>query len=157
MIKLIWAMDCNWLIGKDNKIPWHYKEDLQYYKSQTAGQTVLMGDKTYESLKGYYKTKPLPYAKIYVASLNDLVLDDAIVINDLKGFLANCTEDLWVVGGATIYKIALNYADQLYITHIEKAYDGDAYFPKFNLKEDYDLVSSHKSEELNFCIYERKR
>ena len=88
MIKLIWAMDKNWLIGKENKIPWHYKEDLLYYKEKTAGQIVLMGDNTYFSLKGYYKTKPLPYAKIYVASLNDLKLDDAIVINDLKGFLS---------------------------------------------------------------------
>ena len=75
MIKLIWAMDKNWLIGKENKIPWHYKEDLLYYKEKTAGQIVLMGDNTYFSLKGYYKTKPLPYAKIYVASLNDLKLE----------------------------------------------------------------------------------
>ena len=51
MIKLIWAMDKNWLIGKENKIPWHYKEDLLYYKEKTAGQIVLMGDNTYFSLK----------------------------------------------------------------------------------------------------------
>ena len=156
MIRLIWAMDVNWLIGKDNKIPWHYKEDLQYYKNQTAGQTVLMGDKTYYSLKGYYKTKPFPYAKVYVASLEDLVLEDAILVKDLKSFLANTDEDIWVVGGATIYKIALDFADELYITHIEKAYDGDAYFPKFALEEEFKLISSRKSDDLNFCVYERK-
>ena len=156
MIKLIWAMDKNWLIGKENKIPWHYKEDLLYYKEKTAGQIVLMGDNTYFSLKGYYKTKPLPYAKIYVASLNDLKLDDAIVINDLKGFLSQNKEDLWVVGGATIYRFALEFADELYITHIEKAYEGDAYFPKFDLEGLFKLKSSTRSGDLNFCCYERK-
>ena len=157
MIKLIWAMDKNWLIGKDNKIPWHYKEDLLYYKEMTAGQTVLMGENTYYSLKGYYKTKPLPYGKIYVASLdNNLVLDDAVVINDLIVFLKNCKEDLWVVGGASIYRLALDYADQLYITHIEKAYEGDAYFHKFDLEGLFNLKDSRISGDLNFCIYERK-
>ena len=75
MISLIWAMDINWLIGIDDKLPWHYREDLLYYKEKTAGKTVLMGDKTYYSLKGYYKTKPLPYGKIFVASLDKLELD----------------------------------------------------------------------------------
>ena len=89
MISLIWAMDKNWLVGKDNKLPWHFKEDLLYYKEKTAGKTVLMGDKSYYSLKSYYKEKPLPYGKIYVASLDDLVLDDAIVIHDINKFLDN--------------------------------------------------------------------
>ena len=52
MIKLIWAMDEERLIGKDNLIPWHCKEDLLYYKETTKGQTVLMGEATYDSLKG---------------------------------------------------------------------------------------------------------
>ena len=73
---MIWAMDEDFLIGKDDQIPWHIKEDLLYYKSKTKGQTVLMGEATYYSLKGYYKTKPLPYGKIYVASINsDLKLE----------------------------------------------------------------------------------
>mgnify|MGYP002711785457 CR=1 FL=1 len=72
-----------------------------------------MGDTTYFSLKGYYKDKPLPYGKIYVASISkNLVLNDAIVINDVNTFLENLNEDLWVVGGATIYKLALPYADE---------------------------------------------
>ena len=87
MISLIWAMDKNWLVGKGDKLPWHFKEDLIYYKSKTAGKTVLMGDKSYFSLKSYYKDKPLPYGKIYVASLDQLELDDAIVVNDVISFL----------------------------------------------------------------------
>ena len=87
MISLIWAMDKNWLVGKDNKLPWHFKEDLLYYKSKTLGKTVLMGDKSYFSLKSYYKEKPLPYGKIYVASLDNLELDDATVVSDVISFL----------------------------------------------------------------------
>ena len=119
MINMIWAMDENNLIGNQDKIPWHVKEDLIYYKNKTKGKTVLMGDATYYSLKGYYKTKPLPYGKIYVATLDkSLVLDDAIVIYDVIDFVKNYKDELWVVGGATIYKICLPYADNLYISYM---------------------------------------
>ena len=158
MISLIWAMDKNWLVGKDNKLPWHFKEDLLYYKSKTLGKTVLMGDKSYFSLKSYYKEKPLPYGKIYVASLDNLELDDATVVIDVISFLSNFPKDeeLWVVGGATIYKFALPYANYLYITHVDGEYEGDAYFPKFDLENEFTLLSSRISNNLNFCIYERK-
>lgn len=158
MISLIWAMDKNWLVGKDNKLPWHFKEDLLYYKEKTAGQTVLMGDKSYYSLKSYYKDKPLPYGKIYVASLDDLKLDDAIVVNDVVNFLSSFPKDesLWVVGGATIYKFSLPYADYLYITHVDGEYEGDAYFSKFDLNGEFNLISERISNNLNFSVYERK-
>ena len=158
MISLIWAMDKNWLVGKDNKLPWHFKEDLLYYKSKTEGKTVLMGDKSYFSLKSYYKTKPLPYGKVYVASLDNLELDDAEVVNDVISFLKSFPKDeeLWVVGGATIYKFALPYANYLYITFVDGEYEGDAWFPKFDLETEFNLVSSRVSNNLNFCVYERK-
>ena len=158
MISLIWAMDKNWLVGKDNKLPWHFKEDLLYYKEKTCGKTVLMGDKSYYSLKSYYKEKPLPYGKIYVASLDDLSLNDATVIHDINHFLDNFNKDeeLWVVGGATIYRFSLPYADRLYITHVDGEYEGDAYFPKFDLENEFNLLSSRISNNLNFCVYERK-
>ena len=157
MISLIWAMDKNWLVGKENKLPWHFKEDLIYYKSKTNGQTVLMGDKSYYSLKSYYKEKPLPYGKIYVASLDDLELSDATVIHDINKFLDNFdkNEELWVVGGATIYRFSLPYADRLYITHVDGEYEGDAYFPKFDLENEFKLISSRISNNLNFAVYER--
>ena len=158
MISLIWAMDKNWLVGKDNKLPWHFKEDLIYYKSKTEGQTVLMGDKSYYSLKGYYKDKPLPYGKIYVASLDNLDLEDAVVVNDVISFLKDFPQNemLWVVGGATIYKFALPFANYLYITHVDGEYEGDTWFPRFNIDGEFNLISSRISNNLNFCIYERK-
>ena len=155
MISLIWAMTKDHLIGKGNLIPWHIKEDLIYYKEHTKGQIVLMGEETYYSLKGYYRTKPLQYGKIYVASLNkDLVLDDAIVINDLVWFLENNSEDLWVVGGATIYKISLPYADKLYISFIKGNYEGDKYFPEIDFSN-YKLIWDNETELVHYTLYER--
>lgn len=154
MIKLIWAMDENRLIGKDNLIPWHCKEDLLYYKEQTKGQTVLMGEATYDSLKGYYKDKPLPYGKIYVASLSDREFTDAIKVSNLVHFLENNNEELFVVGGRTIYKIALPYADMLYISIIKGKYEGNVYFPEFNL-EDYKLISRNETEKVIYHIYKK--
>lgn len=156
MISLIWAMSEKWLIGKENKIPWHVKEDLLYYKEKTKGQTVLMGENTYDSLKGYYKTKPLPYGKIFVASLSDRLFDDAIKVSDVVSFLANNEEDLFVVGGASIYKLSLPYADKLYISIIKGDYDGDTYFPSFSL-DDYLLVSSNETEKVKYLVYERNK
>ena len=94
---------------------------------------------------------------VNVASLLDLKLDDAVVINDVISFLKNFPkeEELWVVGGATIYKFSLPYADNLYITHVDGEYEGDAYFPKFDLENEFKLISSRISNNLNFAVYER--
>ena len=155
MINLIWAMTKDNLIGKGNLMPWHIKEDLVYYKNKTAGKTVVMGEETYFSLKGYYKTRPLPYGTIYVASLNpDLKLDDAIVINDLIGFVTNYKDELWVVGGATIYKLTLPYADRLYISFVKGNYEGDKYFPQIDYSN-YKLIWDNETDLVHYTLYKR--
>lgn len=155
MISLIWAMTSNRLIGDGNRIPWHIKEDLLYYKDKTKGQTVLMGEETYYSLKGYYKSKSLPYGTIFVASLDtNLSLEDAIVVNDLFSFLSTFKEDLWVVGGATIYKLSLPYADRLYISFIKGDFEGDKYFPEIDFSK-YNLIWDNETEKVHYTLYER--
>ena len=114
-----------------------------------------MGEATYYSLKGYYKKRPLPYGKIYVASLDiNLKLDDAVVINDVISFLKEEHEDLWVVGGATIYKLALPYADRLYISFVQGNYKGNKYFPDINFNE-YKLTWEYKSDLVRYTLFER--
>lgn len=152
---MIWAMDENQLIGNGDKIPWHIKEDLIYYKQKTKGQSVLMGEATYFSLKGYYKTKPLPYGKIYVATLNkDLVIEDAQLVTDVVKFVSSCDEDLWVVGGATIYKLCLPYADRLYISYIKGSHEGDRYFPEIDFSK-YKLTWEEHSPLVRYTLFER--
>jgi dihydrofolate reductase len=156
MIALIWAMDENRLIGKDNLLPWHYPKDLQYFKDHTFNQSVLMGDMTYQSLKTYYKTKPLPFRKSYVANVIDQVYPDAIHVKDLFQFLKDAKEDIFIIGGKTIYQLALPYADRLYITYVLQAHEGNVYFPTFDLSQ-FVLIEKRLEEKLIFSVYERKQ
>ncbi|MDL2292140.1 dihydrofolate reductase [Acholeplasma sp. OttesenSCG-928-E16] len=155
MISLIWAMDENRLIGKGNLMPWHVKEDLQYYKEKTKDQVVLMGHLTYLSLKSYYKDKPFPYRKIYVANKDHFEYEDAIIINDVVTFLKETREDVFVVGGRMIYELSLPYADYLYISFIKGTHEGDVYFPEFDINK-YSLIKEEKTSRVNFTVYKRK-
>lgn len=153
MISMIFAMDPTGLIGKNNDLPWDYPEDLQYFKYITLNKTVLMGVTTFESIVQRLN-KPLPNRKSIVASLDNFSYPGVEVINDLIGFLKKPhNEEIFVIGGKTIYDIAFPYADKLYITHIKKVYDGDTYLD-FDLS-DFKLVKSDDNEELTFAVYER--
>lgn len=161
MISAIWAMDKNWLVGNGDKLPWRIKEDLQYFKEKAKGKTVLMGDTTYFSLKGYYKDKPLPFGKIYVATLDEeLVIPDVILIHDLVEFINDTGEEILIIGGSTIYQLTLPYVNTLYITHINKAFNGDTYmkktdeFDKFT-KVDSNIIKTSEGIELEFATYNR--
>ncbi len=157
MINMIWAMDENNLIGKDDLIPWHVKEDLIYYKKKTKGQVVLMGDATYYSLKGYYKDKPLPYGKIYVATIDkSLSIEGVEMVYDLISFISAYEgEELWVVGGATIYKLCLPYADRLYISFIKGNHEGNKYFPTIDYSN-YNLAWENETELVRYTLFEKK-
>lgn len=155
MINLIWAMDENWLIGAKNRLPWHYPEDLKYFQNQTKNKIVLMGHETYLSLKGYYKTKPLPFLKIYVANLQVEAYDDAELVSDVIKFLQQVDYELWVIGGKTIYELSILFADNLFITYILNRHQGDIYLKPFNLN-DFQLVEKHVVPQLIFTRYERK-
>ncbi|MGM9969345.1 MAG: dihydrofolate reductase [Anaeroplasma sp.] len=155
MINMIWAMDESNLIGKDDLIPWHIKEDLIYYKKKTKGQTVIMGDATYYSLKGYYKDKPLPYGKIFVASINkELKIEGVTMVYDLAKFISDFKEDIWVVGGATIYNICLPFADRLYISFIKGHHEGNKYFPTIDYSK-YNLIWENETELVRYTIFEK--
>lgn len=154
MINAIWAMDVNWLIGKDNILPWHYKEDLAFFKEKTKNQTVLMGDLTYQSLKGYYKDKPFPFKTIYVANLDDKSYEDATLIKDVVEFVKNYKEELWVIGGKAIYNLTLPYIDTLYITHVLNTHEGNVYFNYFPLSK-YRLVDKKMAPGLIFATYKK--
>lgn len=156
MINMIWAMDNDNLIGKDDLIPWHIKEDLIYYKKRTKGQTVIMGDTTYYSLKGYYKDKPLPYGKIYVASVDkSLVIEGCTMVYDLVEFIKSYKDDIWVVGGSTIYSICLPYADSLYISFVKGKHEGNRYFPKIDFSK-YNLEWENETELVRYTKFVRK-
>lgn len=159
MISIIVAFDKNNLIGNDDALPWHYPDDLKYFKEKTLNKTVLMGRKTFDSIIKR-NNKPLPKRNNIVATCNKdykCEFSNVKVINNLEEFLqVNHEDEIFVIGGEKVYKIALKYADRLYITHINKEYKGNVYFPSINY-DNYNLISSAKCDELEFCIYERKK
>jgi len=155
MISLIFATDPNHLIGIDNDLPWHYSEDLKYFKKTTLNQTVLMGLETFKSIHDRIN-KPLPNRLSIVASLEEFSYPGVKVIDDLFKFLKeDHDEEIFVIGGKTIYELTFPYADRLYITHIKKEHKGNVYLnfslDNFKLKE---VVKD--TEDLQFAIYERK-
>lgn len=156
MISLIVAISSNNVIGRDNQLPWHYKNDLKYFKDITTNHTVVMGRRTFDSIISR-NGKPLPNRKSVVVTRNkDFYYDGVLVIHDFLEYLnRNFEEEIFIIGGNEIFKESIPFADRLYITHIHKEYDGDVYFPDYK-KEDYKLISQKDDGELSFCVYERK-
>lgn len=155
MISLIVAYSKNnKVIGVNNTIPWHIKEDFIHFKNYTSGKTIIMGEQTFLSIG-----KPLPNRKTIVATIKDFKYDhkDVTISNDLFEVLKkykDSEEELVVCGGATIYKLALPYVDKMVISEVKKEYQGDACFPSF--EKDFILESSEEKEEFIIKIYRRK-
>jgi len=153
MISLIFATDPNHLIGKNNELPWDYPEDLKYFKEMTLNKTVLMGLNTFHSILDKL-VKPLPKRNIVVASLDEFNYPGVKVIKDLIGYLKEYhEEEIFVIGGKTVYELAFPYADRLYITHIKKPHQGNI-FLDFKLDE-FRQVSAQELPDLIFAVYER--
>ena len=127
-ITLIAAVAKNDVIGVNNLMPWHIKEDFKFFKEFTTGKPVIMGRKTWESLM----TKPLPNRRnIVITRQADYVAEGAEVVGDLQAAFALCADapEVIVMGGAQIYAEALPLATDLRTTEVDLTVDGDAYFP----------------------------
>jgi dihydrofolate reductase len=126
-ISIIVAMAKNRVIGVNNKLPWHLSADLKRFKALTMGHHIIMGRKTFESIG-----RILPGRTSVVVTRNPaLRFDGAVVVNDVESALAKCAGDaeVFVIGGELIFREALPLADRIYLTQIDKEFDGDSYFP----------------------------
>lgn len=129
-MNLIVAVAKNGVIGKDNKLPWHLPEDLKHFKNITTGHVVVMGRKTYESLPN----GALPFRKNIVLTRDEnYLLDDAEVMNAIEEVLAfqelHPDEEIYIMGGAEIYKAFMPYVKRLCITCVALEVEGDSFFP----------------------------
>ncbi len=156
MVNLIVAIGKNNVIGIGNKLPWHYKEDLQYFKTTTMNQTVIMGEATFKSILGYLN-KPLPKRTSVIATTSGYTYDGVESTDDIITYLKNYPKDkdIFIIGGKIIYDLTLNIADRLYITHIDKEYEGDVFFKEIDFSK-YNKIKERISGELNFSVYERR-
>lgn len=133
-IYIIAAVSKNLVIGKDNKLPWNIKEDLAYFSKMTRGNVVVMGNETYRSLPN----GPLPDRYNIIVTNNPLNYDSAVCTFTTLDNLPNIIQEksggrkVFIIGGESMFRYYLPYAAMLYITYIDKAYEGDRYFPCFS-------------------------
>ena len=130
-------MSLNRVIGSGNKIPWHLPDDFKWFKKLTTGQVVIMGRKTFESIG-----KPLPNRTTVVLSRSGFSHPHAVTVAGLAALDGNdpafAGREIFVCGGADIYRQALSRCSDLYLTLVKRVVEGDTFFPPF--EERFDLV-----------------
>lgn len=127
IISIVVAIAQNNAIGKNNQLLWHLPKDLKHFKDITSGHTVIMGRKTYESVG-----KPLPNRRNIIITRQNIVIDGCEVVNSIEEALKLCTgeTEVFIVGGAEIYKQAMALTDRIYLTIVHQEFDADTYFPE---------------------------
>jgi dihydrofolate reductase len=147
MISMICAIGRNREIGLNNKLLWNIPEDMRHFVKITSGRTVIMGDKTFLSIG-----KLLPNRKNIVVTLDkNFKAEGCEVRNSLEDVLKeykNSSEEVFVIGGATIYKLSLPMADKLYLTLVDDAPEADTFFPDYSAFS--KIVSEKTSSDENY-------
>ena len=148
IVTFVVAAAANNAIGKDNQLLWHLPTDLKHFKTITSGHTIIMGRKTFDSMG-----KPLPNRRNIVITRNqDLKIDGATVTQSLDQALELCNDEaeVFVIGGAEIYKAALDRTDKIYLTRVHKSFEGDAYFPDLDPEKWTEVArEDHAADEKN--------
>ncbi|MEK3934535.1 dihydrofolate reductase [Sporosarcina sp. FSL W7-1349] len=158
MISLLVAHDPDRVIGKENQLPWHVPEDLAYFKKMSIGKGIVMGRKTFESIG-----RPLPGRLNIVVTRNpDFRAEGVTVVHTLADAIDKAQayhEEVVIIGGAEIFRLAIGIADRMYITMIQKHFEGDTFFPPYgdewkltSVSEDYQ---SADGTPYSFLVYEK--
>lgn len=162
-VSFIVATSENLTIGVDNDLPWRLPTDLKLFKKITSGHCIIMGRKTYDSIG-----KPLSKrTNIVITSQKELLIEGCIVknsITDALDYAKSLDEsEAFIIGGASIYKSALNIVDRIYLTLVHAHIDGDAFFPTLD-KNDWEITNEEyfpkdekHSYSFTFKTLERKR
>jgi dihydrofolate reductase len=163
-MNLIAAVDVNWAIGYKNKLLVSIPDDMKFFRQTTTGKVVVMGRKTLESFPNGQPLKNR--VNIVLTSDKNYKVKDAIVVHDLdelhKELEQYNSEDVYVIGGESIYRQLLDECDVAHITKIDYAYDADAYFPNLDEKEEWQITEDSDEQtyfdlEYYFLKYERIR
>ena len=157
---MIAAVGKNFELGKNNKLLCYLPEDLKRFKTITSGFSVIMGDKTWESLP----VKPLPNRRnIVITLVENAVCNDCEIVHTTDDALelVKNEEKAFIIGGATIYRLFIDKVDTLYLTRIDAAFDADVFFPNVNLDqwkmiEDVIFEKDEKNEfGMRFQVFKR--
>ena len=163
-LSLLVATAKNRVIGRDNKLPWHLPADLKHFKFLTMGQTIVMGRKTYESIG-----KPLPgRANIIITRQAGYEVPGATVVSSIDDALLMCEKirpingENFIIGGEELYRQTLKICQRIYITEIQRDFEGDVYFPEVDPNEweetqrDKHISENDTNLEYHFVVLDRK-
>jgi dihydrofolate reductase len=165
IVSLVAAVAKNFVIGKNNGLPWRLPDDMKFFMETTKGHYVILGRKNFESLP--HKFQPLPdRTNVVVTRQKDYKAHGALVVHSIEDALkvaeVNKESEVMVIGGSDIYTLALPMANRLYITEVNAEVEGDVYFPKFD-KTEWTEISrlAHPADErhvysFDFVVYEKK-
>lgn len=158
-ITIIAAIGKNLELGYNNDLIWKIPEDLNFFRDNTMGKTIVMGLNTFNSLP-----KILPNRKHIVLTRKNIELDSSVIvmhnIDELLKYIDNNNEEIMIIGGAMIYNEMIGYADKMILTEIDMNANADVYFPEFSLIDwDREVISNYKYEDINYnhVVYTRKR
>ena len=131
-VSIIVAIGENHAIGKNNQLLWHMPNDLKHFKDTTSGRTIIMGRKTFDSVG-----KPLPRRRNIVVTRQDITIPGCEVVKSIEDGLALCKgeDEVFIGGGAEIYKLAMHLTNRIYLTIIHKSFDADTFFPEIDKTE----------------------
>lgn len=157
MISIIAAVGKNNAIGRNNRLIWDFPNDLKHFQKITSGHTVIMGDRTYESIG-----RLLPNRKNIIVSLDESYrVKGAEVRNSLEEVLneyKNSEEEVFVIGGGVIYKLSLPFVDKLYITLVDdEPQDADTFFPDYSEFKKVVSKEDHEEKGLRYSFLELTR
>lgn len=161
MISIIAALAENRVIGVNNTLPWRLPNDLKHFRRLTTGHAIILGRKNYESIG-----KPLPErTNIIITRNRDYRAGGCLIVRSLDEALALAKNDpeIFVIGGAEIYRTALARADRLYLTLVHAEVQGDTFFPEFDRNEWRESARErHTADErhafdYSFVVFERIR
>ena len=162
-MNLIAAVDKNWAIGRNNKLLVSIPDDMKFFRETTTGKVVVMGRKTLESFPG---KKPLKNrVNIVLTSDNSYQVDGAVIVHDMDELHEELkkydSQDIYVIGGESIYRQLLDECDVAHITKIDFSYEAEAWFPNLDEKEEWVVTADSEEQtyfdlEYYFYKYEKK-
>ncbi len=163
-MNLIVAVDKNWAIGYQDKLLVRIPADQRFFRKETIHKAVIMGRKTLESFPGGVPLKDR--LNVVITSNPEYSVKDAAVVNSIEKALEVVkdykSEDIYIIGGESIYRQMLRLCDTAYVTKIDYAYMADTYFPNLDEMDDWTLTEESDEQTYHdliytFCRYERKK
>lgn len=158
------AVDENWAIGYKNELLVRIPADQKFFRQETTGKVVVLGRKTLET---FPQGRPLPNRiNIIVSTKQDYQVKDAIVVHSIDELLEELkkydTNDVYIIGGDSIYKQMLPYCDTAHVTKIDRAYEADTYFPNLDEMDEWEITADSDEQvyfdlTYHFLKYERKK